>query len=320
MLTKTQLHELYYWLLLNRTLEDRVVSLHRAGKIAGTVHTSRGQEAVSVGTAYALDKGDLLAPMLRNAGALLVRGFTPDEILSQYMGKSSSPTGGRACNLEMGDLRRGIVAPIAVLGTLVPVVAGMALAVKMRKLGIVALTYIGDGGTSTTDFHEGLNLAAVLKVPMILVIECNGWAFSTPTRTQTSGTNFITRAPAYGVTGHEVDGNDVVQVYETTRKALEEVRSGMGPALIVANTRRTGGDPGLEDPCHAPGAELEEWKSRDPIRLFEKYLSVGGFISGEDRDLISSRVHNEVDSATEFAGRSLFPEGRQALGGVYHEA
>jgi TPP-dependent pyruvate/acetoin dehydrogenase alpha subunit len=320
MLTKSQLHELYYWLLLNRTLEDRIISLYRTGKIFGNVYTGRGQEAISVGTAYALGKNDIIAPMLRNTGSFLVRGFTPEEILAQYMGKSTSPTGGRDCGLNMGDLRRGIVAPIAVLGTLVPVVAGVAIAAKIRKLGVVALTYIGDGGASTTDFHEGLNLAAVCRAPMILVLENNGWAFSTPTRMQTASTNFITRASAYGISGAEVDGNDVVEVYEATRRVLEEVRAGQGTALIVANTMRMGGDSGHDDAWYVPKDEIEKWKSKDPIRRFEKYLTEGGLITPKERDEVVTRVRTEVDDATASASKSPFPEGIQALGGVYRES
>ena len=319
MLTKSQLHELYYWLLLNRTLEDRIVSLHRTGKIYGNFYTSRGQEAISVGTAYALQRGDIIAPMLRNMGALLVRGINPEEILTQYMGRSASPTGGRECSLNMGDLERGIVAPIAVLGTLVPVIAGVAIAVRMRNLDAVALTYIGDGGASTTDFHEGLNLAAVCKAPMILVLENNGWAFSTPTRMQTACANFITRAGAYGIAGADVDGNDVVAVYETTRRVSAEVRAGRGTALIVANTMRMNGDCGDGDTWYVPKDEIAKWKANDPIRKFEKYLTEGSLITSGERDDLVARVRKEVDDATGAAGNCPFPEAQRALGGVYYE-
>jgi TPP-dependent pyruvate/acetoin dehydrogenase alpha subunit len=252
-------------------------------------------------------------------GALLVRGFKPEEILAQYMGKVTSPTGGRDCNLNMGDLRRGIVAPIAVLGTHVPVIAGVAIAAKMRKLNIVALTYIGDGGASTTDFHEGLNLAAVCKAPMVLVLENNGWAYSTPVRMQTANTNFISRARAYGISGAEVDGNDLVEVYETTRKVVEGVRAGQGAALIVANTMRMNGDSGNGDAWSVPKDEIAKWKARDPIRTFENFLNDGGVITPEERDEVVKRVRLEVDEATASASQSPFPEGERALGGVCHE-
>ncbi len=319
MLTKTQLHELYYWLLLNRALEERIVSLHRAGQIPGAIQTGRGQEAVSVGTAYALEKDDVVAPQPRNTGSLLVRGFTPQEILSHYMGKSTSPTGGRDCALRMGDLSRGVIAPNSSLGSLLPVVAGIALAAKMKRLGIVALTYIGDGGSQTSDFHEGLNLAAVQKVPMVLVLEENGWAFSTPVSAHAASTDFLARAQAYGIAGFEVDGNDVVKVYETTRAAAQSAREGGGPALVVAHTMRTSGDSSPEDAWFVPREMIDKWKPRDPVRIFEQLLNEGGFASAEERSRIAKQVRAEVDGATALAGSCPFPDGIQALGGVYHE-
>ena len=193
MLNKAQLHELYYWLQLNRRLEEKLVALYRTGKVVGGVYTSRGQEAISIGTAYALEPDDLMAPMIRNLGSLLVRGFRPEDLFAQHMARSTSPTGGRDGNMHIGDLRRGIIAPISMLGALIPVMTGAALAAKMQGRKIVALTYLGDGGASTGDFHEGLNFAAIQKVPLVVVIENNGWAYSTPTSRQTANTEFVTQ-------------------------------------------------------------------------------------------------------------------------------
>ncbi len=320
MLTRTQLHKLYYWLLLNRVLEDRIASLRRAGKVPGAIFTSRGQEAVSVGTAFALEKDDIVAPSLRNTGSLLVRGFKPEEILSQYMGRSSGPSGGRDCAVFMGDLKRGVVAPAAALGSMVPVIAGIALAAKMKKLGIVALTYIGDGGSGTSDFHEGLNLAAVQRVPMVLVIEENGWAFSTPATVHAASSDFLARARAYGIAGFEIDGNNVVEVYETARKASAGAREGRGPALVVAHTMRTGGDPGPEDAWSVPRGTVDLWKSRDPIRNFEQYLCDRGLAETVQLNRIAEQVRSEVDGATAHAMSNPLPDRSQVRAGVYHEA
>jgi TPP-dependent pyruvate/acetoin dehydrogenase alpha subunit len=317
MLDKRQFHELYYWLQLNRTLEERLVLLYRTGKVVGGVYTSRGQEGLSVATAYALQKDDILAPMIRNSGALLVRGFSPRDLLTQYMARRTSPTGGHDGNLHFGDLRRGVVAPISMLGALIPVMAGAALAMKMQKSRRVALTFIGDGGTSTTDFHEGLNFAAVQKVPLVLVIEDNGWAYSTPTRLQTGNPDFSTRARAYGVTGFDVDGNDVVAVYETAHEAVELARNGRGPVLIAAKTMRMKGHAEHDDAWYVPKELLDQWRERDPILRFEQYLSGGGFMSGAERDIILDRVRSEVDDAAGFAGRSGFPDGTETLEAVY---
>jgi len=319
MLGKPQLHDLYYWMQLTRILEERLVALYRTGKVVGGVYTSRGQEAISIGTAYALEKGDWLAPMIRNLGSLLVRGFRPEDALAQYLARATSPTGGRDCNMHMGSLARCVVAPISMLGALIPVMAGVALAAKKQNRKIVALTYIGDGGASTTEFHEGLNFAAVQKLPLVLVIENNGWAYSTPVQKQTANTELVVRAQAYGIAGFQVDGNDVLAVYETTRRAIDHARQGEGPALIEAKTMRMKGHAEHDDAWYVPLELLAEWKAKDPIERFERYLLENGVMSEPERESILGHIHEEVSAATDFAERSPFPEGEFALGGVYHE-
>src|SRR5215510_5276778 len=198
-LPKERQLELYRYMKLNRMVEDRLGNLYRQGKVVGGLYSSRGQEATSVGSAYALEPQDVMGPLIRNLGSMLVRGVKPREVMMQYMAKSDSPTGGKDGNTHFGDLKRGLVAPISMLGAVIPVLTGVALAGKMQKKDLVALTYIGDGGTSTGDFHEGLNLASVLQVPFVLVAESNGWAYSTPTSRQMRIKNIAIRAAAYGI-------------------------------------------------------------------------------------------------------------------------
>jgi len=317
MLQKPQLLELYYWLQLNRTVEDRLTALYRTGKVVGGLYSSRGQEGISVGAAYALGKDDYLAPMIRNLGALLVRGFSPADILTQYMARSTSPSGGRDCNIHIGNLGRRLIPPVSILGALVPVMAGVALAAKLQRKTIVALTFIGDGGTSTGDFHEGLNLAAVHKLPMVIVIEDNGWAYSTPTSQQCANPDFLSRGPAYGVRAFSVDGNDVLAVYDTASEAIAHARRGDGPALVIAKTMRMKGHAEHDDAWYVSKDEVELWKARDPILRFERHLLESRFMSAEERDMILDRIRSEVDRATEFAETSPFPDGRMAVGGVY---
>ncbi|MFQ5770525.1 MAG: thiamine pyrophosphate-dependent dehydrogenase E1 component subunit alpha, partial [bacterium] len=213
-LPKVRLLELYYFMLLNRALDERITTLYRQGKFLGGAFVSRGQEATSVGSAYALEKGDVIGPMIRNAGAILVRGVTPNEFLANYLGKKTGPTRGKDGNSHFGDLKRGIFAPVSMLGVLIPVCAGAALAFKMKKQPNVALTWIGDGGASVGDFHEGLNFAAVMKLPFVLILENNGYAYSTPIEKQTLLEDFVVKAQGYGIPGEKVDGNDVLAVYE----------------------------------------------------------------------------------------------------------
>src|ERR1700747_2804726 len=219
-LTRQQYLGLYYNMRLNRAVEDMMVKLFRQNKIVGGLYSSLGQEAISVGTAYALEKRDWLAPMIRNIGALLVKGVPPRDIFTQHMAKYTSPTLGKDGTSHFGDLDNlHIVAPISMLGDLIPVMAGVAMAGRYLGQRIVSMTWIGDGGSSTGVFHEGLNLAAVQKAPFVLIVENNQWAYSTPTDKQSALRDLADRARAYGVKSFILDGNDVLAVERTTREA-----------------------------------------------------------------------------------------------------
>jgi TPP-dependent pyruvate/acetoin dehydrogenase alpha subunit len=239
-LTREQYLELYYYMRLNRELEEQMVRLFRQNKIVGGLYSSFGQEAISVGTAYALGTGDWIAPMIRNIGALLVRGFKPRDILTQHMARYTSPTLGKDGTSHFGDLKtRHVVSPISMLGDLIPVMTGIAMAGRYLGQKIVTMTWIGDGGTSTGVFHEGLNLAAVQKAPLVLIVENNQWAYSTPVERQAPLRDLADRAKAYGMESAIVDGNDAVAVERTAREAVAYARAGRGPVLIEAKTMRT---------------------------------------------------------------------------------
>src|SRR6202171_4420021 len=212
-LTREKHLELYYFMRLNRELEEQMVRLFRQNKIVGGLYSSFGQEAISVGTAYALGPGDWIAPMIRNVGALLVRGYKPRDIMTQYMARVTSPTQGKDGTSHFGDLKvRHVVSPISMLGDLIPVMTGVAMAGRYLGQKIVAMTWIGDGGTSTGAFHEGMNLAAVQRAPFVLIIENNQWAYSTPVNRQVPLRDLADRARAYGITSYTVDGNDLIAV------------------------------------------------------------------------------------------------------------
>jgi len=311
--------ELYRWLELNRRVEDRLTNLYRQGKVVGGLYSSRGQEAVSVGTAYALAPGDVVGPLIRNLGALLVRGVEPREIFTQYMARGTSPTGGKDCNLHFGDLSRGLVSPISMLGALVPVMAGVALAAKYEKKSFVALTYIGDGGTSTGDFHEGMNLAAVLEVPLVVVAEHNGYAYSTPTSRQMKIRDLAERAAAYGIPASIVDGNDVLAVYEATRRAVDEARGGGGPRMIEVKTFRMKGHAEHDDAGYVPRELFDEWRARDPLDRFRRHLLAAGLAAPEELERIVIELDRQLDADVDFALASPFPPPERALEGVYEE-
>jgi TPP-dependent pyruvate/acetoin dehydrogenase alpha subunit len=311
--------ELYRFLQLNRRLEDRLTNLYRQGKVVGGLYSSRGQEAVSVGTAYALGPRDVIGPLIRNLGALLVRGVAPREILTQYLARATSPTGGRDCNLHFGDLTRGIVSPISMLGALVPVMAGVALAAKYRGEDFVAMTWIGDGGTSTGDFHEGMNVAAALDVPLVVVGENNGYAYSTPTARQTRLRDLAQRAAAYGIPAAIADGNDVLAVYEATRAAVGRARSGGGPQFLEVKTFRMKGHAEHDDASYVPPEVVAAWRARDPIERFERHLVGSGLASSAHLAEIVEALDRELTADVDFALESPWPAPDSALGGAYEE-
>lgn len=318
-LPKERQLELYRLMKLTRMVEDRLGNLYRQGKVVGGLYSSRGQEATSVGSAYALEPQDVMGPLIRNLGSMLVRGVQPREVMMQYMAKSDSPTGGKDANTHFGDLKRGLVAPISMLGSVIPVMAGIALAGKMQGKDLVAMTYIGDGGTSTGDFHEGMNLAAVLHVPFILVVENNGWAYSTPTSRQMRVKDIAVRAAAYGIPGVVVDGNDVLAVYEATKRAVERARAGGGPTLIESKTFRMKGHAEHDDAGYVPKHLFDEWKQKDPIERFERHLLGHGLATDEELKAITAKIDAELIPEVDFALASPMPPPERAFEGVYEE-
>jgi TPP-dependent pyruvate/acetoin dehydrogenase alpha subunit len=315
--------ELYRFMKLNRMAEDRLGNLYRQGKVVGGLYSSRGQEATSVGSAYALGPQDFVGPLIRNLGAMLVRGVQPSEVMMQYMARGGGPTGGKDANTHFGDVSRGLIAPISMLGALIPVMAGVALAARMQGKDSVALTYIGDGGTSTGDFHEGLNLAAVLAVPLVLIVENNGWAYSTPTSRQMCIKDIAIRAAGYGLPAEIVDGNDVLAVHGATKRAIERARGGAGPSLIEAKTFRMKGHAEHDDAGYVPRELVEEWKKKDPIDRFERHLLGSGdqgLATREELDAITSALDAMLNEEVDRALASPLPPPERAFLGVYAES
>jgi pyruvate dehydrogenase E1 component alpha subunit/2-oxoisovalerate dehydrogenase E1 component alpha subunit len=316
-LTRDQLLDIYYYLRLTRSLEERLVNLYRQGKVVGGLYSSLGQEGESVASAYALEPGDVLSPLIRNLGSLLVKGAKPVEVLRQYMAKADSPTAGREMNIHFNDLELGYLGQISHLGDMVPVMAGIALSFKMRREPRVGLVYVGDGATSTGTFHEGINFAAVQHVPLVVIVENNGYAYSTPTSKQTAVTRLSHKGLAYGVPSHTVDGNDVLAVYECTREAVGRAREGGGTSLIEVVTYRRGGHAQHDNQSYQPAEEIAEWEKKDPIDAYVRMLSKAGWATAEDLASIDGRISAELDEAVEVSEGAPDAEPAAALGGVY---
>ena len=317
-LTRQQYLDLYYFMRLNRAVEDMMVKLFRQNKIVGGLYSSLGQEAVSVGSAYALEKKDWLAPMIRNIGALLVKGVPPRDIFMQHMAKYDSPTKGKDGTSHFGDLENlHIVSPISMLGDLIPVMTGVAIAGRYLGQKIVAMTWIGDGGSSTGVFHEGLNFAAVQKAPFVLVLENNQWAYSTPVKRQVPLENLADRAKAYGIPSYSVDGNDVVAVYTTAREAVDRARNGEGPILIEVKTFRRLGHAQHDPAEYVPKEMRAYWEARDPILLYEKFLTGQKLLDDKSKKEIDEKIEKLLSAERDFAENSPMPPAEFAEQGVY---
>src|SRR3954469_19379284 len=309
--------ELYRYLKLTRLVEERLVNLYRQTKIVGGVFRSLGQEATAVGTAYALAPQDFISPLIRDLGAVLVKGIRPREIFAQYMAKAWGPSEGRDLNIHFGDVSKGFIGPISHLGDMIPVMTGIVLAARMQKKDSVAVAYIGDGGMSTGAFHEGLNFAAVQKLPLIIVAEHNWYAYSTPTSKQTAVVNLADNAAGYGIPGYVVDGNDVVACYEVMKRAAEYARGGGGAVLIEAKTYRRKGHAEHDDQRYIPAGELEYWEKRDPLERFQRHLLAKGVAAQEQLDEITADVRREIEEDSAWAESSPMPDAEKAAYNVF---
>jgi pyruvate dehydrogenase E1 component alpha subunit/2-oxoisovalerate dehydrogenase E1 component alpha subunit len=313
-----QMLELYRYLKLTRLVEERIVNLYRQSKVVGGVYRSLGQEATAVGSAYALRPEDFITPIIRDLGAVFVKGIRPRDIFAQYMAKAWGPSGGRDLNVHFGVMEKGFIGPISHLGDMIPVMTGIVLAARMQKKRIVALAYIGDGGMSTGAFYEGLNFAAVQRLPLIVIAEYNHYAYSTPTRLQTGVRDLAEKAAGYGIPAHIVDGNDVIACYEVTRRAAEFARRGGGAVLIEAKTYRRKGHAEHDDQRYVPAGEIEWWEQHnDPLDRYERYLIERRVATKEKLEEITADAQREIDEDCAWAESSPMPEAEQAAYQVF---
>ena len=319
-LTRDQLLEIAYFLRLTRTLEERLVALFRQAKVIGGLYRSLGQEGESVAAAYALDykQGDVVQPLIRNMGSILVAGAKPSDIIKQYMAKGDSPTRGRELNIHFGHpARDGFIGQISQLGDMIPVMAGITLAGRMQKKNLVGLGFIGDGGSSTGAFYEGMNFASVQKLPLVVVIEDNGYAYSTPTYKQTAAKTLADKSYAFGCFGETVDGNDVLAVYGAAKRAVTRARNGEGVTLLEVKTFRMKGHAEHDNQAYVPPEVVEEWKAKDPVLRYERVLMELGVATQAGFDAIQDRVRREVDAATDEAEKSPMPDPSEAGKGLF---
>lgn len=310
-LGKKQLLDLYSYMALARSLDNELENLRKQSIALGKHLPAHGNEATAVGASYVLEEGDWMSVAIRDLGAFLVRGFTPSEILAQACGRVDGPTKGWDGSLHFGDIKRRVLGLISHLGTMVPVAAGCAFAEKYyRETDRIALAFCGDGATSTGDVPSALNLAAVLHVPLALVVENNQWAFGTPTARQFTVPTLALRALGLGqnVAGYLIDGTNVITVYGTVKEAIERARREGVISIIETRSMRMKGH-SLADPFarYVPQGQLAAWEAKDPIRRHREFLLAEGLASTDELDAIDARIKREIAEASDVARKSSKP-------------
>ena len=319
-LNREQSLDIYRLMITNRKMEDSLERMYKQSKVIGGLYLSLGQEACSCASAYALGEDDWLGPMIRNQGSMIVKGFRPRDTMMQYMAKAGSPTRGRESGSHYGDPRRlNVIAPISHLGDSISVCAGVALGARIQGKNIACLAYIGDGGQSTGPTYEGFNFAAVQRLGVVLMVEHNLWAYSTPVELQFACKDLADRALGYGVPGVIVDGTDANQVYDATYEAVQRAYKGEGASLIEAKLMRMKGHAMHDAAVYVPPSVKEYWKRRDPIQRMEQYLVQCGWLTAEESKNIQADVDKLMDEERAFAEASPMPDPAEAATDVYFD-
>jgi pyruvate dehydrogenase E1 component alpha subunit/2-oxoisovalerate dehydrogenase E1 component alpha subunit len=314
---------MYYFARLARDVEERLVILFRQSKVIGGLYRSLGQEGESVATAYALERRDAILPLIRNMGALMTAGVRPLEIFRQYMAKGTANSRGRDLNIHIVHLPQPdadapvIVGPISMLGDSIPVAAGIAMGARMRGRPRVAMAWIGDGATSTGAFHEGLNFAAVQKIPLVVVAEDNKYAYSTPISKQMAIKRIDERAAAYGIPHEFVDGNDMLAVYDVAKRMVDSARAGAGAHLIGVDTMRMQGHAQHDDARYVPKGLLDEWAAKDPLVRFRRTILDRRAGTETDLDDIDRMTKDYAAREADLAVEEPMPDPASVARGVY---
>ncbi|HTK09778.1 MAG TPA: thiamine pyrophosphate-dependent dehydrogenase E1 component subunit alpha [Ktedonobacteraceae bacterium] len=302
-MSREALIEIYYFMRLTRALEERTRTLFLQGRTLGDADTAQGHEATTVGAAMMLRDGDCIVPLHRDLGMRLVRGTSPRAVMCQWLARGDSATPGRGGHMHIGDMHQGIVPMTSLLGEFLPLACGVALTMKMRKRATIVLASCGEGATKTGAFHEALNFASMQKLPLVIVIEKNGYAPTSDTGTSVVH-NLAERAATYGIPGESVDGNDVLAVMEAVGKAVDYVRSGRGPMLVECKTFRVRGHVAAEQADDVSKELREEWWEKDPLTRFDTYLTQHYGLTTDEKAAVEARVNAMVEDAVRFAEQS----------------
>lgn len=318
-LTREELLAVYRWLLLTRRTDEKVCEIYARQGLPELPHSSQGEEAIAVGCTFGLRKDDFILPSLRARGMFYVKGISSRKMMAGMFGKIDGPTGSIGTSHHMGSIRDGVLAGTGAIGSGIPLAVGSAWGLKQQGKDSVVVTTFGDGATSRGDFHEALNLAAVWKLPVVLICENNGLAISTPVTKQTAAASIAERAAGYGMPGVTVDGNEVLAVYRATQEAVARARKGEGPTLIECKTNRWRGHSENDRDSYRNQEELAKIKEDCPVRRFQDYLLSKGLVDGQLIAEIEASVREEVEDAVQFAINSPWPAPEEVKYKVFCE-
>lgn len=314
---KEKLIDMYRVMVRIRAFEERAYKDFTGGRIPGVLHLYTGEEAVATGACANLRPDDYITSTHRGHGHVIAKGAKTDRMMAELHGKKTGYCKGRGGSMHIADTDIGILGANGIVGGGIPIAGGAALSAQKRGTDQVCLCFFGDGASNTSRFHEGINLASIWKLPVVYVIENNLYGESTHISYAMNIPNVADRACAYGIPGKIVDGNDVLAVYETVGEAVARARKGEGPTIVECKTYRWHGHYIGDPETYKPKEEVEEWKKKDPIPRFRKYLIENKILSEEGTNKIDLEMNEEIDQAVKFADESPFPEPEETLEDVY---
>src|SRR6266404_477919 len=300
--------EAFRWMLLARILEDKLASLYRGGMIVGGVYLGRGQEAVSAACGMFLKKGDVFGPLIRDQAGRSAFGEPLLDVVRTYLGSVQGPMRGRDGNIHRGRPRENQLAMISHLGAMIPVMVGKLMAKRMKgEKDFVGLTTLGEGGMQTGASHEGLNIAAVEQVPLVVVVTNNHWAYSTPNEREFACANLVDRAIGYGYEGHKIDGTDLNQCLEVIETAVKRARAGRPPQLVVAEVLRLAGHGEHDDASYVPSEMKGQPFAQDSVARTEKFILENGLLDADALKEMRAEIAKQVDEAVATAQQEDAP-------------
>jgi TPP-dependent pyruvate/acetoin dehydrogenase alpha subunit len=318
-LADKDLLQMYRWMVLGRVFEEKTVALLKLGKLVGFHHPNIGQEAVDVGTCYGLRKDDTIMPTHRGKGKYLMKGVDIKIMMAGMFGRKNGCGKGRGPASHSGDNSIGLLAGTGLIGSGIPISTGAALAMKLQKKDSVAIHFFGDGASNRGDFHESLNIAGAMKLPVVYVCDNNCYAMSVPTTCSMAIKDIAIRAAGYGFPGVVVDGNDLLAVYRATQEAIGRARKGEGPTLIECKTYRWMGHNFNDPELYRKAEEKEAWKQKCPVKRFEEYLKGRGLLDETKVKEVYRSVNVEIEEAVRFAEASPLPSPEDTLLDVYKD-